>query len=80
MRWRCGRGVVLAASCWTFVQSRYRLWLSRLATRDARGNADDAKNTLFESMTWDEIREWKAEQERKGQYPYAATVPSPWLE
>jgi hypothetical protein len=24
---------------------------------------------FFEALTWDEIREWKAEQERKGRYP-----------
>jgi hypothetical protein len=27
------------------------------------------KNRFFARMTWDEIREWKREQEEKGQYP-----------
>jgi len=27
------------------------------------------KNRFFAGMTWDEIREWKREQEEKGQYP-----------
>jgi len=27
------------------------------------------KNNAFHGMTWDEIREWKREQERKGLYP-----------
>jgi hypothetical protein len=30
------------------------------------------KNNFFERMTWDEIREWKREQEEKGLYPMVA--------
>ena len=27
------------------------------------------KNSFFDGMTWDEIREWKREQSEKGMYP-----------
>jgi hypothetical protein len=27
------------------------------------------KNSFFDGMTWDEIREWKRQQEEKGLYP-----------
>ena len=30
------------------------------------------KNSFFDGMTWDEIRRWKREQERKGLYPIVA--------
>ena len=30
------------------------------------------KNSFFDGMTWDEIRRWKREQERKGLYPLVA--------